>query len=50
VRPGSAELAYNAAVAALRKGDRPLARAYALRVLASDPAHAQARLILGKTQ
>ena len=48
--PGSSELAYNAAVAALRMGDRPLARAYALRVLASDPAHAQARLILGKTQ
>lgn len=50
VIPASAELAYNAAVAALRMGDRPLARAYALRVLAADPAHAQARLIMEKAK
>ncbi len=44
--PGSVELHFNAAVAALKLKDRRLARAHAEAVLAVDPNHAQARLVL----
>src|SRR5204863_9895965 len=46
--PDSVELHYNAAVAAFKSGRHAEARAQALAVLALDPAHAQARLILAK--
>jgi tetratricopeptide (TPR) repeat protein len=46
--PGSEELHYNAAVAAYKAGDRKQARAHAEAVLAANPGHPGARLIISK--
>jgi len=46
--PNSAELHYNAAVAAYKLGDRTLARTHAEAVLAVEPDHPGARLIISK--
>lgn len=46
--PQSVELHYNAAVAAFQSGDRKTARRHAQAVLAVDPGHSQARLIISK--
>ncbi len=46
--PRSEELHYNAAVAAYQMGDRAGARRHAEAVLAVNPGHAQARLIISK--
>jgi tetratricopeptide (TPR) repeat protein len=46
--PESSELHYNAAVAAYRLGDRAQALFHARAVLAADPGHAGARLIISK--
>lgn len=48
--PGSEELHYNAAVAALKLGDREQALSHAKAVLRNNPGHTQAQLILSKTQ